>query len=77
MLEHNVPIDTKYYLENQLSKPLLSIFEPILGESKAKALLSGDHTRTVVQVARCEFLSRSRSHSNCMMKCPDAMTHTA
>lgn len=52
VLEHSVPIDTKYYLENQLSKPLLSIFEPILGESKAKGLLSGDHTRTVVKVAR-------------------------
>jgi DNA polymerase delta subunit 1 len=32
VLENNVPIDTKYYLENQLSKPLLRIFEPILGE---------------------------------------------
>ncbi|WFD30639.1 DNA-directed DNA polymerase [Malassezia sp. CBS 17886] len=41
-LEHNIPIDTRYYLENQLSKPLLRIFEPIL--------VSGDHTR-VVQVA--------------------------
>jgi DNA polymerase delta subunit 1 len=32
VLENNIPIDTKYYLENQLSKPLLRIFEPILGE---------------------------------------------
>ena len=32
VLEHNVPIDTRYYLENQLSKPLMRIFEPILGE---------------------------------------------
>ena len=48
-LEHNIPIDTRYYLENQLSKPLLRIFEPILGE-KAHSLLSGEHTR-VVQVA--------------------------
>jgi DNA polymerase delta subunit 1 len=31
-LENNIPIDTKYYLENQLSKPLTRIFEPILGE---------------------------------------------
>ncbi|KAJ3090892.1 DNA-directed DNA polymerase delta [Quaeritorhiza haematococci] len=46
VLENNVPIDTKYYLENQLSKPLLRIFEPILGE-KAQSLLSGDHTRTI------------------------------
>lgn len=32
VLENNVPIDTRYYLENQLSKPLMRIFEPILGE---------------------------------------------
>ncbi|KAK4688039.1 DNA polymerase delta subunit 1, partial [Tremellales sp. Uapishka_1] len=46
VLEHNVPIDTKYYLENQLSKPLMRIFEPILGE-KSSGLLAGDHTRTI------------------------------
>ncbi|CDO75821.1 hypothetical protein BN946_scf184951.g19 [Trametes cinnabarina] len=49
VLENNIPIDTKYYLENQLSNPLMRIFEPILGE-KASSLLSGDHTRTI-QVA--------------------------
>ncbi|KAF8972660.1 ribonuclease H-like domain-containing protein [Flammula alnicola] len=32
---------------NQLSKPLLRIFEPILGERNAASLLSGDHTRTI------------------------------
>ena len=48
-LEHNIPIDTRYYLDNQLSKPLLRIFEPILGE-RANSLLSGEHTR-VLQVA--------------------------
>jgi DNA polymerase delta subunit 1 len=37
VLENNLPIDTKYYLENQLSKPLMRIFEPILGE-KANSL---------------------------------------
>lgn len=63
VLEHNVPIDTRYYLENQLSKPLMRIFEPILGE-KAHSLrklkqwilqnytydlepVHGDHTRTI------------------------------
>ena len=48
-LEHNIPIDTRYYLDNQLSKPLLRIFEPILG-ARASSLLSGEHTR-VLQVA--------------------------
>jgi len=37
VLENNIPIDTRYYLDNQLSKPLLRIFEPILGE-KASSL---------------------------------------
>ncbi|XP_076115768.1 DNA polymerase delta catalytic subunit-like [Mytilus galloprovincialis] len=47
VLENNIPIDTSYYLDNQLSKPLLRIFEPILGEKKAESvLLKGDHTRT-------------------------------
>lgn len=39
VLEHSIPIDTTYYLENQLAKPLLRIFEPILGDSKAKTEL--------------------------------------
>jgi len=47
VLENNVPIDTSYYLENQLSKPLLRIFEPVLGERQAAdRLLRGEHTRT-------------------------------
>lgn len=51
VLENNIPIDTQYYLENQLSKPLLRIFEPILGEKKAESeLLRGDHTRTKTMV---------------------------
>nr|UWK20618.1 DNA polymerase delta subunit [Trichoderma psychrophilum] len=47
VLENNVPIDTRYYLDNQLAKPLGRIFEPILGETKARSLLTGDHTRTI------------------------------
>lgn len=47
VLENNIPIDTKYYLENQLSKPLGRIFEPMLGETKSNSLLKGDHTRSV------------------------------
>ena len=47
VLENNVPIDTKYYLDNQLSKPLTRIFEPILGEKRAAQLLTGEHTRAI------------------------------
>ncbi|ODQ58675.1 hypothetical protein WICANDRAFT_63181 [Wickerhamomyces anomalus NRRL Y-366-8] len=51
VLEHNLPIDAKYYLENQLANPLTRIFEPILGEKKAKELLTGSHTRTVTMAS--------------------------
>ncbi|KAJ3059657.1 DNA-directed DNA polymerase delta [Podochytrium sp. JEL0797] len=46
VLENNIPIDTTYYLENQLANPLMRIFEPILGE-KSSSLLAGDHIRTI------------------------------
>jgi DNA polymerase delta subunit 1 len=36
VLEHNIPIDTKYYLDNQLAKPLERIFEPIMGEKVSR-----------------------------------------
>ncbi|RWA14021.1 hypothetical protein EKO27_g1078 [Xylaria grammica] len=47
VLENNVPIDTRYYLDNQLAKPLGRIFDTIDGEAKAKSLLTGAHTRAI------------------------------
>lgn len=46
VLENSLPIDYEYYLTNQLSKPLLRIFEPILGDKANSQLLKGDHTRS-------------------------------
>ncbi|KAF6167135.1 hypothetical protein GIB67_029773 [Kingdonia uniflora] len=46
VLENNIPIDVQYYLENQISKPLLRIFEPILKNASTE-LLHGNHTRSV------------------------------
>ncbi|XP_074567466.1 DNA polymerase delta catalytic subunit [Curcuma longa] len=46
VLENNIPIDPQYYLTNQISKPLLRIFEPIL-KNASKELLQGSHTRSV------------------------------
>lgn len=43
VLENNLPIDTRHYLENQLSKPLLRIFEPIMGD-KANSLRESART---------------------------------
>ena len=45
VLENSIPIDTKYYMEQQLSKPLLRLFEAILPDPTI--LLTGDHTRKV------------------------------
>ena len=39
MLDNNIPIDTQYYLDQQISKPLLRIFEPIFGDRKAESVL--------------------------------------
>lgn len=58
VLENNVPIDTRYYLDNQLRNPLTRIFEPILG-SKTDSLCNllllnivhGNHTRSVSVLA--------------------------
>ncbi|KAI8146145.1 DNA polymerase family B-domain-containing protein [Fennellomyces sp. T-0311] len=47
VLDNNIPIDTRYYLDNQLSNPLIRIFEPILGEKASETLLKGEHTRVV------------------------------
>ncbi|KAM7256627.1 hypothetical protein ACFE04_012368 [Oxalis oulophora] len=46
VLENSIPIDTHYYLDNQISKPLLRIFEPIL-KNASKELLQGSHTRSI------------------------------
>lgn len=32
VLQNNLPIDYKWYLEKQIKEPLLRIFEPIFGE---------------------------------------------
>ena len=45
VLEHNIPIDTKYYLDNQLQGPLTRIFEPIIDNTSS--LFVGEHTRTI------------------------------
>lgn len=79
VLEHNVPIDTRYYLDNQLSKPLMRIFEPILGEKagslcefftcswvKPKALYIRDTTDTTACPRAMGMLTNSggRAYAN-------------
>jgi DNA polymerase delta subunit 1 len=46
VLENDLPIDINYYLENQIKKPLLRIFKPILNNPD-KILFTGDHTKNI------------------------------
>jgi DNA polymerase delta subunit 1 len=46
VLENNLPIDTAWYLEHQLSEPIKRLFEPILPDN-VNSLLEGDHTRRI------------------------------
>ncbi|KAH0626687.1 hypothetical protein JD844_001794 [Phrynosoma platyrhinos] len=69
VLENNLPIDTQYYLEQQLAKPLLRIFEPILGEGKAQnILLKGEHTRckTVLTAKVGGLMAFATKRSTCI-----------
>jgi DNA polymerase delta subunit 1 len=47
VLDNNIPIDVRYYLDNQLSGPLTRIFEPII--DNVSSLFTGDHTRTIAK----------------------------
>jgi len=45
VLDHNIPLDYDYYLQNQLRKPLTRIFKSIL--KNPETLFVGEHTRVV------------------------------
>lgn len=75
VLENSIPIDVHYYLEKQLLNPLMRIFEPILGETKAKELLNGAHTRTVKMAAPksgglMRFAKKAELCKNCKTPLP-------
>nr|XP_031849100.1 DNA polymerase delta catalytic subunit isoform X1 [Nomia melanderi] len=75
VLENNIPIDTNYYLENQLSKPLVRIFEPILGDKAESLLLKGDHTRTKsVATSRVGALSAFTRKKEVCLGCKAVLT---
>ena len=75
VLENNIPIDTHYYLEQQLSKPLLRLFDSILPD--AKILLTGDHTRSVlkltpsIHVGLMRFTKKSQKCLGCRVPVAD------
>ena len=48
VLDNNIPIDTTWYLEHQLSEPIKRLFDPIIDNTNS--LLDGDHTRKIRKV---------------------------
>lgn len=38
VLEHNLQVDSKYYLQNQLQNPIISIIAPIIGDKQANSM---------------------------------------
>lgn len=82
MLENNIPIDTQYYLEQQLSKPLLRIFEPILGVSKAESVLLSESVslnafaKSVIHRLRMhlKFKQNSKRYPTCISSTLNATT---
>ena len=51
VLNNNLPIDFNYYIENQIKKPLIRIFEPIFDDEKRaeRELFTGKHMQNVYQ----------------------------
>jgi len=45
VLEHEIPINVSYYINNQLKKPLERLFIPIIGTKRTSEIFRGDHTR--------------------------------
>lgn len=46
VLQHNIPIDFQFYMDQQIKKPLLRLFDPIYKDAE-KLLFTGDHTRNI------------------------------
>jgi len=50
VLQNDLNVDAKHYIEHQLHQPLMRIFEPIMPDAES-ILFAGDHTRKVSNVA--------------------------
>ena len=47
--KHGIPVDARYYIDNQLKKPLLRVMEPVIGDTAEAEIFRGDHTRKIVK----------------------------
>lgn len=48
-INHQVPLNITYYIENQLRKPLTRFFKHIIGEARTEGIFRGEHTRRRVR----------------------------
>ena len=48
-INHQVPLNITYYIENQLRKPLTRFFKHIIGEQRTEDIFRGEHTRKRVR----------------------------
>lgn len=77
VLEHNIPIDNNYYLENMLRKPLERIFEPVMA-GNVNSLFVGEHTRaiSVVTPKKGGLMKFAKVRLSCL-GCKSAITEGA
>lgn len=52
-LEHHLPINTQYYMDKQILKPIIRIFKPIYPNA-ASRLTHGEHTRRIARHIRLD-----------------------
>jgi len=70
VLENNLSIDSNYYLNKQLKKPLLRLFGPIIPNAES-VLFSGDHTNKRIKLTPnatfgiMKFVNRNYSCLSC------------
>jgi DNA polymerase delta subunit 1 len=68
VLQHGIPIDTAYYIENQLRKPLERLFEPML--KNVNSLFAGDHASKIkLHTNRAGAMTRFTVKTNTCMAC--------
>lgn len=77
VLDNNLPLDYRWYLSNQLSKPLTRIFDPVIKDCE-KVLFHGAHTRKIVKSTPAArkgnlmmFASKGSSCLGCRVKLKD------
>lgn len=68
VLEHNLALDVKYYIEQQISKPIHRLFEPLM--DNVNELFLGEHTKTRVKSGKlagpmAKFVQKSDSCISC------------